>query len=160
MTTDKDAPAAGMVERLRATFTYEENEATGPLYYFTPAVRAPGPYRQQRHVNAIVDIAADGSFAGVELIDNMPPLAALQAPQEAGVAFRQIVEKAFNDPIEIWPTGWREKYPALTEPDTGTVHRRINDALSAFSQPVATPAPRPQLGTIPNYPEYDNARIK
>ncbi len=35
---------------------------------------APGPYLTQRHVKAIVDIASDGTLAGVELIDSMPPL--------------------------------------------------------------------------------------
>ena len=43
------------------------------LYYFAPANRAPGPYKTQRHVQAIIDIAADGTLAGVELINNMPP---------------------------------------------------------------------------------------
>lgn len=31
------------------------------------------PYLRQRHVEAIIDIASDGTLAGVELIDNMPP---------------------------------------------------------------------------------------
>ena len=43
------------------------------LYYFAPANRTPPPYRTQRHVEAIIDIADDGTLAGVELIDNMPP---------------------------------------------------------------------------------------
>lgn len=30
-------------------------------------------YKTQRHVTAIIDIAADGTLAGVELIDDMPP---------------------------------------------------------------------------------------
>jgi hypothetical protein len=43
------------------------------LYYFAPTNRAPGPYKQQRFVVAVVDIAADGTLAGVELVENMPP---------------------------------------------------------------------------------------
>jgi hypothetical protein len=57
----------------KAIFTCEDSEA-GPLYYFAPSARAPGPYLTQRHVTAIIDIASDGTLAGVELIDNMPPL--------------------------------------------------------------------------------------
>ena len=58
----------------KSVFTYEHDDAAGHLYYFAPQVTAPGPFLEQRHVQAIVDIASDGTFAGVELIDNMPPL--------------------------------------------------------------------------------------
>lgn len=58
----------------KSVFTYEHDDAAGHLYYFAPQTTAPGPLLQQRHVQAIVDIASDGTFAGVELIDNMPPL--------------------------------------------------------------------------------------
>ena len=36
-------------------------------YYFAPTNRAKPPYLRQIEVTAIVDIAADGSLAGVEL---------------------------------------------------------------------------------------------
>lgn len=56
------------------TFDAEASEEYGQrLYYFAPLERAPGPYVTQRHVRAIIDIAADGTLAGVELIDDMPP---------------------------------------------------------------------------------------
>lgn len=45
----------------------------GHLYYFAPTNRAPPPYKRQRRVTAIIDIASDGTLAGVELIDDMPP---------------------------------------------------------------------------------------
>lgn len=61
-----------------AVFTYEANDVCGNLYYFAPTDRAPGPYRKQIHVRAIIDIAADGTLAGVELIDDMPPFTARQ----------------------------------------------------------------------------------
>lgn len=48
-------------------------DAVGPLYYFRPSERRPGPYRKQRQVMAIIDIADDGTLAGVELVENMPP---------------------------------------------------------------------------------------
>lgn len=60
------------VRRNKALFTHEASEA-GHLYNFALQDRAPGPYRQQRRVEAIIDIDADGNLAGVELIDNMPP---------------------------------------------------------------------------------------
>lgn len=63
----------------KAVFTYEDSPA-GPLYYFAPAERPASPYRVQRRVEAIIDIADDGTLAGVELIDNMPPLDATGVP--------------------------------------------------------------------------------
>lgn len=54
------------------TFDAKSAEEGHRLYYFAPANRSPGPYRTQRHVNAILDIADDGTLAGVELIDDMP----------------------------------------------------------------------------------------
>lgn len=55
---------------MAAQWTYDpEAEA----YYFAPLQAAPPPYLRQRHVEAIIDIASDGTLAGVELIDNMPP---------------------------------------------------------------------------------------
>ena len=47
-----------------ATWTYDHD--TG-VYYFAPTNRAKPPYLRQRIVEAVVDIAADGSIAGVEL---------------------------------------------------------------------------------------------
>jgi hypothetical protein len=58
----------------KAIFTYEDDPDVGRLYYFAPQTRAPGPYLEQRHVRAIIDIASDGTLAGIELIDDMPPL--------------------------------------------------------------------------------------
>lgn len=43
------------------------------LYYFAPTNAARSPYRAQKHVGAIIDIADDGTLAGVELINDMPP---------------------------------------------------------------------------------------
>ncbi len=67
-----------LMERRRAFFTFDEQSYRDHgycLYYFAPLDRAPGPMTQ-RHVEAIIDIASDGTLAGVELIDNMPPLVA------------------------------------------------------------------------------------
>lgn len=43
---------------------------------------------------------------------------------------RDVVEKAFSDPVEYWPVGWRENYPALREPSAAEAKRRILAALS------------------------------
>ena len=60
-----------------AYYTHEDCSAAGHLYYFgildAKAERARGPYMKQREVRAIIDIAADGTLAGVELIYDMPP---------------------------------------------------------------------------------------
>lgn len=64
------------LEHQPAYFTYDlaAAETIGEhLYYFAPIGRAKPPYTTQRHVRAIIDIAADGTLAGVELIDDMPP---------------------------------------------------------------------------------------
>jgi hypothetical protein len=63
------------METRPAYYTFDEYaraEHGMRLYYFGLVDRAPPPYRTQRHVNAIIDIADDGTLAGVELIDNMP----------------------------------------------------------------------------------------
>ena len=71
--TDLDPKQVGRepMEQHKAFFTYDEQRR---LYYFAPLTRTPGSLTQ-RHVEAIIDIAPDGTLAGVELIDNMPPLA-------------------------------------------------------------------------------------
>ena len=38
-------------------------------YYFAPTNRRPPPYLHQEHVSAIIDVANDGTLAGVEIID-------------------------------------------------------------------------------------------
>ena len=60
-----------------ATYTYDPEYR---LYYFAPADRADPPYLKQIEVRAIIDIAADGTLAGVELIDRMPPAPAVASP--------------------------------------------------------------------------------
>jgi len=76
MTTEIDAEGLRYPMAKRSAYwTFDEKsaETVGNLYYFAPLDRAPPPYLTQRHVEAIIDIAADGTLAGVELIDNMPP---------------------------------------------------------------------------------------
>jgi hypothetical protein len=57
-----------------AFWTHDDDavRVVGHLYYFALADRAPPPY-QQKHVQAILNIAEDGTLAGVELIEDMPP---------------------------------------------------------------------------------------
>lgn len=55
-----------------AYFTYDPHH--GGAYYFAPESRMPPPYREQRHVEAIIDIGSDGTLAGVELVmGELPP---------------------------------------------------------------------------------------
>jgi hypothetical protein len=60
-----------MLERHQGWWTYYEDD-DDRSYYFAPENRTDGPYRTQREVRAIIDIADDGTLAGVELIDDMP----------------------------------------------------------------------------------------
>jgi hypothetical protein len=68
----------GLKRRL-AYWTHDDEAAkdVGHLYYFgivgTEGKRVRGPYTRQREVRAIIDLAEDGTLAGVELIDDMPP---------------------------------------------------------------------------------------
>lgn len=65
----------GRLKKMTAYFTHSRiHEDGGHLYYFAPVNAAEPPYRKQIEVTAILDIAADGTLAGVELIDpRMPP---------------------------------------------------------------------------------------
>src|SRR5690606_10526444 len=75
----------------------------GPLYYFAPEHRTPGPYAVQREVSAIIDIAHDGTLAGVELIDDMPP-----PPKQPDYS----VKVKLGEPIRVIPMAgpydWRQ----------------------------------------------------
>ena len=55
-----------------ATYTCDETEY-GNLYYFSPGGRRPAPYHRQIEIRAIVDVADDGTLAGVEIIDPLVP---------------------------------------------------------------------------------------
>jgi hypothetical protein len=90
-----------------ATFTCDQSEeaVVGPLYYFKIIGAPPPPYRVQRHVEAIIDVADDGTLAGVELIDNMPPPPLQARPSDAKDALlrearefvRQFLQAATED---------------------------------------------------------------
>ncbi len=60
-----------MLEKRPAYFTYDTD---AEAYYFMPIQRASPPYHHQIEVTAIIDIAADGTLAGVELVSgDLPP---------------------------------------------------------------------------------------
>jgi hypothetical protein len=65
------------LDRKTAYWTHEACDVAGHLYYFgilgAKGERVRGPYKKQRRVEAIIDVAPDGTLAGVELIDDMPP---------------------------------------------------------------------------------------
>lgn len=58
-----------MIER-PAIFTYDPESGA---YYFMPNERTAPPYLKQIHVTAIIDVASDGTLAGIELIDERVP---------------------------------------------------------------------------------------
>lgn len=51
---------------------YWTYDAVGAWYFGLDERTAP-PYLTQREVTAIVDIASDGSLAGIELLESFPP---------------------------------------------------------------------------------------
>jgi len=62
------------MKKHKAYWTCDEHPSTGPLYYFAPTNARPPPYLKQIRVEAILDIADDGTLAGVELVmGNLPP---------------------------------------------------------------------------------------
>lgn len=61
------------MELMSATVTHDDDEHCGHLYYVEIKGRMPPPYKTQRRVSAIIDIAYDGTLAGIELVDDMPP---------------------------------------------------------------------------------------
>jgi len=54
----------------KATWTYDGD---AHAYYFAPKSRAKPPYRKQIFVEAIIDVAEDGTLAGIEIIDSDAP---------------------------------------------------------------------------------------
>lgn len=56
-----------------ATVEYDHSNIAGHIYYVKLADAKPPPYLVQRRVEAILDIAEDGTLAGIDLIDDMPP---------------------------------------------------------------------------------------
>ncbi len=60
------------LEKRSAYWTYDEYGHRS--YYFAPTNRVDPPYRKQVVVDAILDIASDGTLAGVELVmGDLPP---------------------------------------------------------------------------------------
>lgn len=99
--TKPEIDAEGLLPTAKrsAYWTFDEKaaETVGNLYYFAPLDRSPPPYLTQRRVEAIIDIAADGTLAGVELIDNMPP------PPRAAARTSDAVEPvAFQQRVAPW----------------------------------------------------------
>lgn len=62
-----------------AYFTWDE---IAGAYSFTPTKRRPPPYYKQIHVEAILDIAEDGTLAGVEILDGRFPPVVDKGPSE------------------------------------------------------------------------------
>jgi len=55
-----------MLEKMTAYWTYDEE---ADAYYFAPMQRREPPYRRQIIAEVIIDVADDGTLAGIELID-------------------------------------------------------------------------------------------
>jgi hypothetical protein len=84
-----------------------DEHGAGHLYYFGLADRTPAPYLTQRRVGAIIDIASDGTLAGVELIDNMPPPPAPKCGQSLIEQLLSFDPASTNDPSAVSSAGLR-----------------------------------------------------
>lgn len=78
------AIAKGLKEPARihgpAIWTYD-NDSHGGAWYVRIEPRTKPPYRRQIHVEAIIDVAEDGTMAGIEIIDHRAP-----RPMQLGAA--------------------------------------------------------------------------
>lgn len=128
MTTDTKP-----LRQFAATYTCDhDNGVTGPLYYFAPVGRRPGPYRARRLVEAILDIADDGSLAGVELIDNMPPLPAGAQSSDAKDALLQEARGRIADIITIQDIATRTPAAARLSESEIAAYRALLSRIEAL----------------------------
>jgi len=135
--TDHITNAAQTVRKgsMAAQWTYDPE---AHAYYFAPMQAAAPPYPTQRHVDAILDIAADGTLAGVELIDNMPPPpASLYAAQPPAAP----VETGEWEEVTDGTTLPGDRFSYIPNPETGvgqiTSHKRRVQPSSAGTAQVA-----------------------
>jgi hypothetical protein len=71
---DAELDAKKGLAKRPAYWTCDNDPDVGPLYYFAPSNATPPPYKKQIEVKAIIDIAHDGTLAGVELVfGDLPP---------------------------------------------------------------------------------------
>lgn len=107
------------------------------VYYFRASVSRDFPRPTQRHVNAILDIADDGTLAGVELIDNMPP-----PPSNISAAIYVATERedVLSDALRQL-AGWVE--------ECGSDHEgrqfALTEARAALNGGLLTQSPQPKL---------------
>jgi len=59
---------------------YWSYDPDAKAWYFGLNERAPGPYRVQIEVEAILDLDSDGRLAGIEIIDWKPDGTPLEPP--------------------------------------------------------------------------------
>jgi len=81
-------------------WTYDDSEGQR-AYYFGPLHPTAPPYLHQRHVEAILDVASDGTLAGVELVfgDLPPPPTSLE--ELSWPPMRPISEEPENPSDEV-----------------------------------------------------------
>lgn len=96
-------PQLRELEKKPAWFTYDPE---ADAYYFAPSERTAHPYLEQREVRAILDIASDGSLAGVELVwGDLPPPPIERKEDEAAPPPQQQGQNVY----EARQEGWRSQ---------------------------------------------------
>lgn len=106
------------MKKREAFWTYDDCEGLCHAYYFAPTGRTPPPYLRQIHVTAILDIASDGTLAGVELVmGDLPPPPELKDPPppmskvKETIVTDEIVEKAVSAYLNAEAAGGSSVYP-------------------------------------------------
>ena len=63
-----------IMKKHHSYWTYSDCDGLAHVYYFSLLNAVAPPYLEQRRVEAILDIASDGTLAGVELVfGDLPP---------------------------------------------------------------------------------------
>lgn len=91
-------------------------------YYVTPSTRPNPPFTKQIHVEAIVDVGDDGSFAGIEIID--PRMPQPHVPEIGGGDGRDVLEKFLQIALDARP----EDAPFGMDPEEAEIWHRARAA--------------------------------
>lgn len=132
--TTEEAPK---LERHKGWWTYDPE---ADAYYFAPLTRAPGPYKTQRQMRAIVDVASDGTMAGIELQPMTgatfePPATPSPSPGDERDA-RHLIAEAHNLDVKVNDS-------AAVHALTDLCHRLADHLEEALGTRTPSPSPAP-----------------
>lgn len=92
------------MEHRPAYYTYDPE---ADAWYFARGDRSPPPYKTQRHVEAIIDVASDGTLAGIELLSLEPirqPRSSTIPDETVEAMIKAAIDAAVAQPIKVTGT--------------------------------------------------------